>query len=191
MNSLSRKILKMISVMAAVCLLQVYVFAGATTPNVAAANPNATSNANSLMLGRLMLAGTESILVNGNSANSGTTILSGSQLQTPEDVEATVQLGSAGKLYIQPNTNLTVTFDKTNVDVKVAAGSAFVAANAGVMSSVTTPDGKTSTTGGEPGVPQAGRSNLTGGQKAGIALAIIVPTIIIIYFVTKDDGSPS
>jgi len=191
MNTVSRKTLRMISVLAAVCLFQVYVLAGATTPNVVATNANTTTAANGLMLGRLMLAGTESILVNGNSANSGTTILSGSQLQTPADVEATVQLGSAGTLYIEPNTNLTVTFDKTNVDVKVAAGRAFVAANAGVVSSVTTPDGKTSTSAGEPGAPQAGQSNLTGGQKAGIALAIIVPTIIIIYFVTKDDGSPS
>lgn len=189
MNSISRKTLRMISVMAAVCLLQVYVFAGATTPNVVATNPKATSNANSLMLGRLMLAGSESIMVNGNSANSGTTILSGSQLQTPEDVEATVQLGSAGKLYIQPNTNLTVTFDKTNVDVKVAAGSAFVAANAGVMSSVTTPDGRTSTTAGEPGaLPVPKMSN---GKKAGWWVVAIVAGVVIIYFVTKDDGSPS
>jgi hypothetical protein len=187
----SRRTLRMISVVAVVCLLQVYVLAGATTPNVVATNPNATSNANSLMLGRLILAGTESILVNGNSANSGTAILSGSQLQTPEGVEAAVQLGGAGKLYIQPNTNLTVTFDKANVDVKVAAGSAYVAANAGVASSVTTPDGKTSTTGGEPGTPQAGRSNLTGGEKAAIGVVVIGGVIVIIYFVTKDKGSNS
>lgn len=190
MNS-PRKPLRIISVVAAVCVFQVYVLAGATTPNVVATNPNATSNANGLMLGRLMLAGTESILVNGNSANSGTTILSGSQLQTPDGVEATVQLGSAGKLYIEPNTSLTVTFDKTNIDVKVAAGNAFVAASAGVVSSVTTPDGRTSTTAGEPGAPPVPKSNLTDGQKAGIAVAIVAAAIIIIYFVARDDGSPS
>lgn len=188
MNSVSRKTLRMISVVAAVCLFQVYVLAGATTPNVVATNPNATPAANGLMLGRLMLAGTESILVNGNSANSGTTILSGSQLQTPANVEATVQLGVAGKLYMQPNTNLTVTFDKTNVDVKVAAGSAFVAANAGVMSSVTSPDGKTSTTAGEPGaLPVPKMSN---GAKAGWWVFAIVAGVIIIYFVVRDNGSP-
>lgn len=188
MNSVSRKTLKMISVVAAVCLLQVYVFAGAITPNAVATNANATTAASSLMLGRLMLTGSESILVNGSSANSGTTILSGSQLQTPADVEATVQLGSAGKLFIQPDTNLTVTFDKASVDVKVAAGSAFVAANAGVVSSVTTPDGKTSTSAGEPGAAPA--PAMSGGKKVAIAFVVIGGVIVIIYLVTKDDSSP-
>ena len=183
----SRKTLRMISVMAAVCLLQVYVFAGVTTPNVVATNPNATSNANSLMLGRLMLAGTETILVNGRSANSGTTILSGSQLQTPEDVEATVQLGSAGTLYLQPNTNLTVTFDKTNVDVKVAAGSAFVTANAGVTSSVTAPDG--TTTAGEPGAlpaPKMSQKAKKGWIWGGVAAGAVV--VIVIVLVTRNSS---
>jgi hypothetical protein len=166
----------MISVVAAVCLLQVYVFAAATTPNAS----------NGLMLGRLMLAGSESILVNGSIANSGTTILSGSQLQTPADVEGTVQLGSAGMLFIQPNTNLTVTFDKASIDVKVVAGSAYVAANAGVASSVTTADGKTSTTGEAAAAPQAGRSNLTGGEKAAIGIVVGVGVALIIWAVTRD-----
>lgn len=215
MNSVSRKTLRIISVVAAVCLLQVYVLAGATTPNVVATNPNATPAAHGLMLGRLMLAGTESILVNGNSANSGTTILSGSQFQTPANVEATVQLGVAGELYMQPNTNLTVTFDKTNVDVKVAAGSAFVAANAGVTSSVTGPDGKTSATGGPDdcasktktdctssckwndrtnkceangGGTAGGSGGLSGGEIAGIVIAVGVGTGAIIYFATKNSS---
>ena len=179
MNSVSRKTLKMISVVAALCLFQVYVLAGATTPNATAAN--------GLMLGRLMLAESASILVNGNSANSGTTILSGSQLQTPGNVEATVQLGSAGTLYIQPSTNLTVTFDQTNVNVKVAAGSAFVAANAGVRSSVTMPDGKT--TAGEPGVlpaPKMSNSAKKGWIWGGVAAAAVV--VIVIVVVTRNSS---
>jgi ferric-dicitrate binding protein FerR (iron transport regulator) len=182
MNSASRKTFKIISVLAAICLFQVYVLAGATAPNVAS-NANSTSDANGLMLGRLVLAGTDSILVNGNSANSGTTILSGSQFQTPKGVEATVQLGSAGKLYIEPNSNLTLTFDKTNVDVKVAAGSAFVAANAGVTSSVTTPDGRTSTTAAEPGaapVPKMSKKAKNGWIWGGIAAAAIIIIIIVV-----------
>jgi hypothetical protein len=183
MNSMPRKTLRIISVVAALCLFQVYVLAAATAPNVATTGPNATTAANSLMLGRLMLAETESILVNGNSANSGTTILSGSQLQTPGNVEATVQLGSAGTLYIQPSTNLTVTFDKANVDVKVAAGSAFVAANAGVTSSVTTPDGRTSTSAGEPGappVPKMSHKAKNGWIWGGVAIGVVVVVVIVL-----------
>lgn len=175
MNSVRRKTLKTISVMTAVCLFQVCVLAGATTAN-------STTKANGLMLGRLMLAETESVLVNGNSANSGTTILSGSQLQTPEDVSATVQLGSAGTLFIEPNTNLTVTFDKTNVNVKVAAGKAFVAASAGVTSSVTAPDG--TATAGDPGAAPV--PPMSGKKKGLIALGVIIPVVIIIIVVTTN-----
>ena len=191
MNSMRRKTFRIISVMVAVCFFQVYVLAGATTPNVVANNMHPTSAASGLMLGRLMLVGSESILVNGNSANSGTTIVSGSQLQTSEDVEATVQLGSAGKLYIQPNTNLTVTFDKTSVDVKVAAGNAVVAANAGVKSSVTTPDGRTSSTAGGPGAPVSAAMG-DDDKKVGVLVFLaIMGAIAISAFVLDDDGSRS
>ena len=192
MNSMRRKTFRIISVMVAVCLFQVYVLAGATTPNVVT-NTNPTSAASGLMLGRLMLVGSESILVNGNSANSCTTIISGSQLQTSDDVEATVQLGSAGKLYIQPNTNLTVTFDKTSVDVKVAAGNAYVAANAGVKSFVTTPNGRTSTTAGEPGAPVSAAMG-DDDKKVGVLVFLAIVGAIVISAVVLDDddnGSPS
>jgi hypothetical protein len=190
MNTLPRKSFRTISVIAAICLFQGYVLAGATTPNVAT-NLNPTPNAPGLMMGRLLLAGTDStVLVNGFSANSGTTILSGSQLQTPANVDATVQLGSAGKLFIEPNTNLTVTFDKTNVEVKVTAGKAFVVANAGVVSSVTAPDGSTSATGGEPGTP-APMPKLTHGQTvAAWLIPVVVVTVIVIVVVTRN-SSPS
>jgi hypothetical protein len=163
-------------VLIAVCLFQVCVLAGAATAN-------STAAANGLMMGRLMMAKTEAILVNGNNAYSGTTILSGSQLQTPADVNATVQLGSAGTLYIEPNTNLTVTFDKTDVAVKVTAGKAFVAANAGVRSSVTSPDG--TTTAGEPGVPPVPK--MSHKAKTGwIAAGVIIPIVIIVVVVATN-----
>jgi hypothetical protein len=176
MKSVSRRTFKVISALAAVCVFQVYVLAGASAPN-------------SLVLGRLMLAGTESILVNGNSANSGTTIISGSQLQTPADVNATVQLGTAGKLYIQPSTNLTVTFDKTNVNVKVTEGTAFVATNAGVKSSVTTPDGMTTT--GDPAAPPVPDDTDDPGAVVAAAAVGIGVLAVILYFILTDDDSPS
>jgi|SRR5581483_468245 len=175
MNSVSRKALKMISAVAAVCLFQVSVLAAASAPN--------TSTANGLMLGRLMLTGSESILVNGNIAGSGTTILSGAQLQTPENVEATVQLGSAGTLYIQPNAKLTVTFDKTSINVKMAAGKASVAANPGIVSSVTNPDGTDAA--GDPGTPPA-PAPLTHNQKIAIGFVVVAGVLIpVIYFATN------
>jgi hypothetical protein len=174
-----------ISVIAAVCLFQVYVLAGATAPNAVATNPNVTSDANISMLGRLMLAGNESILVNASRAKSGTTILSGSQIQTPEAVEAAVQLGSAGRLHIEPNTNLTVIFDKTSVAVNVVSGSAFVAANPGVTSTVTTPEGTTAGVPGPAPAPASRRTKITLG-----AVAFIAIIGVAIYYGLNDDSSP-
>ena len=181
----------MTTVLLVVCMLQVYVLADATRPNVARNVATTNPEASGLVLGRLMITGNQSILVNGNNANSGMTIFSGSQLQTPEGVEATVQLGSAGKLYLQPNTNLTVTFDNESVDVKVAAGNAFVAPNVGVKSSVTTPDGKTSSSVGEPGSSPATPPALTKGQKTAIAVVVIagiIITIVVIVELNDDDS---
>jgi hypothetical protein len=94
-----------------------------------------------------------------------------------------VQLGSAGTLYIEPNSDLTVTFDKTNVSVRVAAGNAFVAANSGVVSSVTNPDG--TTTAAEPGAPPVPK--MSHKKKAGwIAAGIIIPVVIIVAIVATN-----
>lgn len=193
MVSASRKVFRAISVLLVVCMMQVYVLADATRPNVAKNVATTNPALSGLILGRLMTSGNQSILVNGNSANSGTTIISGSQLQTPEGVGATVQLGSAGRLYLQPNTNLTVTFNKESVDVKVAAGNAFVAPSAGVKSTVTTPDGKTSSSVGEPGSTPVAPDwdDWSDGKKAAVIIIPIVIAVIIIVCVLKcgDDDS--
>lgn len=186
----SRKAFRVFCALLAICIFQVYVMADATRPNVATANPTM----NGLILGRLMIGESQTILVNGNNANSGTTILSGSQIQTPDGVEATVQLGSAGKLYIQPNSDLVVTFDSQSVEVKLASGDAFVAANAGVKSSVTTPDGKTAVSSGDPGSPTAptpGWHNWSHGQRTAFVVVIIALAIFIPVCIAKCGGNNS
>jgi hypothetical protein len=95
-----------------------------------------------------------------------------------------VQLGSAGTLYIEPNTNLTVTFDKTNVEVKVAAGSAFVAAQAGVMSTVINPDGTTAAS--DPGTPPVPKMSHKKKKAAWIAVGVIIPVVIIVAIVATN-----
>ena len=168
--------------------MQVYVLADATRPNAARSIATTSPALSGLTLGRLTINGDQPILVNGNSANSGTTIFSGSQLQTPAGVDATVQLGAAGKLYIQPNTNLTVTFNSGSVDVNVATGKAFVAANAGVTSSVTTPDGKTSTSVGGAGSapsPRPGYEDWSNEAKTVFWLVIIGGVIFTIVCIAK------
>jgi hypothetical protein len=87
-------------------------------------------------------------MVNGNEVLSGTTVLSGSQIQTPSTTGATITLASAGKLDIAPKTNLMVTFDKTGASVQVLSGDALLTTSQGVKGSLTGPDGKAKATDG-------------------------------------------
>lgn len=194
MTSAPRKIFRAITVMLVVCILQVYVLADATRPNAARSLASTNPALSGLSLGRLTINGNQPILVNGNSANSGTTIFSGSQLQTPAGVDASVQLGAAGRLYLMPNTNLTVNFDNGSVDVKVTAGKAFVSPSTGVKSSLTTPDGNTTTSVGEAGSapsPRPGYEDWSNEAKAVFWIVIIGGIIFTIVCIAKcGDDSP-
>jgi hypothetical protein len=141
MSPRSRQAARAVAAFLIIALFQVYVLADATRPIVASSTTLSAVPAN-MIFGKLSLHGSRLILVNGNSVGSGTTIFSGAQLQTPEDTEATVLLGTVGHLDIAPNSNLTVTFDEASVDVMVMAGHAVLSTNAGVTGTVRNADGK-------------------------------------------------
>lgn len=96
--------------------------------------------------GRLTTSGNQPVTLNGNLTHSGTTVLSGAQLQTPVGVEASVQLGRIGLLRLAPETSLTLNFDDESIDVTLSSGSATLTTNEGFNGSITTPDGKTERT---------------------------------------------
>lgn len=130
---------KTISLLLVFSLAQLYVFAGGAT----------TSN---LLMGRLT-TNDNFILLNGSNAATGATVLSGADIVTAENQTASVQLPTLGSLTISPNTHLTLSFNKGQVDVNVVAGSALLSTIDGVRGSVTA-DGKTDTTvGGTAGNP--------------------------------------
>lgn len=93
--------------------------------------------------GKLTTRGNNPITVNGNLTPAGTTILSGAQLQTPEGVGASVQIGRQGLLRMSPETSLTINFDDSNVDVVLNSGYITLTTSKGVKGSITMPDGKT------------------------------------------------
>jgi hypothetical protein len=178
-NSLLHRTL---AIVLACAVMQLYVMAG---PAVSAK----TGAPASPFVGMLKLQGNQSILVNGNNAVSGTTIFSGSQLQTPEGVQGTVQLGEAGSLHISPNTSLTLTFDNQNVDVQVASGHAFLTTKPGVKGNVVTPDGKTTAAGTQPApAPQTG-TGPGSGRLAGVILVVVFVTVAaVVYYTNRDDN---
>jgi hypothetical protein len=185
----SRHGMRAIAVLLIISLSQIYVLANAGTTA-------ATSAPTALVFGRLNLSGNKLILVNGNEADTGMTIFSGAQLQTPEAVEATVQLGPAGHLDIAANSSLTLKFDSSSVDVYVTAGSALLSTNAGFTGTITTADGKVersdpstaSVIGGVPvGAASRAAAKLTKEEKAAfIIIPIAIAAIIILVAASND-----
>jgi hypothetical protein len=101
------------------------------------------------LFGRLSTYGAGKVAVNGSLVPSGTTVLSGSQLQTSETAGATVNLGTIGKLDLAPKTKLTLVFDQNSISVNVASGDALLTTSEGVAGSLVASDGKTLTTDGK------------------------------------------
>jgi hypothetical protein len=123
-------------------LSQIYVQANLATKSPAAKADEATL----ALTGRLITSGNNPISLNGNRTQSGTTVLSGSELQTPAGVEASVQLGQGGLLSLAPETSLTLNFDDVSIDVMVTSGRATLTTDPGVKGLITTPDGRTEST---------------------------------------------
>ena len=93
-------------------------------------------------MGKLKTRDNKPILINGHKAVSGTTLLSGSEIQCPDKVGATIDLGSLGRLDIAPKTDLTLTFHDTEVTVQLRSGYVVLTTNKGVCGTVNTSEGE-------------------------------------------------
>jgi hypothetical protein len=98
---------------------------------------------------RLRTTGNRPITVNGASAASGATLLTGVTIETPASVGATIDLGELGVLDIAPNTELTLTFDPSgngSVKVTLRRGCALLKTKKSVIGQIDTPLGPAATT---------------------------------------------
>jgi hypothetical protein len=102
MNKRSQKTLKVLALLLVFSLLS-------TASAIVLAAP-AYSMAAMQATGKLTTTGNQPIMVNGVPANSGDTILTGSTIETPDQVGATIDLGPLGSIDIAPNTKVQVTF---------------------------------------------------------------------------------
>lgn len=93
-------------------------------------------------MGKLKTRANKPVMVNSHKAISGTTLLSGSEIQCPAKVGATVDLGSLGRLDIAPKTDLTLTFNAAGISVQLRSGYVVLTTNKGISGSVNTPDGQ-------------------------------------------------
>lgn len=119
MDMRKKNALKALAVLLAFSFAQVYVQAGLPDPP---AIPSAPQRAIS---GRLITKNNAPITVNGNTTGTGATILTGATIETPDQVGASIDLGDAGVIELQPNSKIQLDFDENgNVRVKVIRGCA-------------------------------------------------------------------
>ncbi|HEV8483620.1 MAG TPA: hypothetical protein VGV87_08740 [Blastocatellia bacterium] len=71
-----------------------------------------------VLTGQLTVKKGKKVSVDGNSAETGATILSGSRIVTGKDEVAIVDLGDLGRIEIRDNTTVTITFTPGDVHIK-------------------------------------------------------------------------
>jgi hypothetical protein len=115
MDTRRMKALKALAVFLAFSFAQVYVQAGLPTPG----------GAPQQFVARLTTTGAQPITVNGASASSGATVLTGANIVTPAGVSATIDLGALGTVELKPKGKIQLHFsDDGNVRVKLIQGCA-------------------------------------------------------------------
>ena len=186
-------LLKPVALLLVFAVLQVYVLVTPARANTATTSN--TSASENVRFGQLLMSENQSALVNGTSAITGTTIFSGTQLQTPDGTAATVNLGTLGRLSIDPNTLLSLTFDKESVNVYVKAGNAVLTTSAGVKGTLTTAEGQKLMTNSS--------ANSTVGRKAArrdwddstigavLFASVVAIALIVVVALDDDDESPN
>jgi hypothetical protein len=132
-----QKRIKVLAALLAFSCAQVYVQIGFAEPGASPPVPVPQQ-----FVGRLNTRGNQPITVNGAGAASGATILTGVTIETPDQVGATINLGSLGTLDIAPNTRLSLEFDENgNVKVKLISGCVILKTKKGTDGEVEVPTG--------------------------------------------------
>jgi hypothetical protein len=131
MTSRRKNALKAAGVFLAFSFAQVYVLAGLPAPA-----PGAPQRA---ITAKLATRNNAPITVNGNTAGTGATILTGATIETPDQVSAVIDLGDAGVIQLQPGSKIQLDFDANgNVRVKQLKGCVVVRRKANVLPDATT-----------------------------------------------------
>ena len=118
-NLRQRKALRAAATFLAFCFAQVYVHGALPGSPTNASVPQRQITA------RLTTRNNQAITVNGNPVGTGATLLTGATIETPDQVSATIDLGDAGVVELQPNSQIKLDFDENgNVRVKVIRGCA-------------------------------------------------------------------
>ena len=93
------------------------------------------------IVARLVTRNNQPITINGQSASTGASLLSGATIETGADQSATVNVGPLGSVDISPNTKLVLTFEQGNLKADVAFGCVILTARQNTTGEITTEKG--------------------------------------------------
>jgi len=93
------------------------------------------------VVARLATRNNQPITVNGQSASTGASLVSGATLETGADQSATVNVGPLGSVDIAPNTKVVLTFEGGNLRADVVYGCVILHARKNTTGEITTEKG--------------------------------------------------
>jgi hypothetical protein len=131
----------------------------------------------SRIIAKLKTRENKPVKVNGNKTSSGTSIFSGAQIQTPEGVGATVELGPLGRVDMTPKADLTLTFAESGVNVELRSGCAVLTTKVGVKGALISDDGKVLYTDPSKLSTVIGRTASCLGPEAALPIGAAVPAL--------------
>lgn len=193
-----KHIFRTVALFTVFCILHIYVFAGSAAP---AANVTEGLPALPQASGTIKTTNNQPVIVNGNSVRPGTTVLSGSEIQTPAGVAATLSLGFA-IVELSPDSDGMVEFVAgQSVKVTLKRGCALVRVTGDAQGTIIAPDGSTTSTGKNnkqiqicsPSRGGIGAAAGTGGiNKALVAVLVVGGAIAVVAIVLATrGGNPS
>lgn len=140
MSLRNKKAFRAIALLLAFSVTQVYVHADLVNPRVAVA-VNGVVMMPVQATAKLVTRGNQSILVNGNPSTTGATILTGAEIETPEAVGATINLGPLGSLDLAPNSRVRLEFSEGTVRVTLISGCAILRTKRKTVGTIATSQG--------------------------------------------------
>jgi len=111
---------------------------------VFATTPKTTTTALVLpqqVVARLVTRNNQPITINGQSASTGASLVTGTTVETGADQSATVNVGPLGSVDIAPNTKVVLTFAPGNLKADVAYGCVVLTARKNTTGEITTEKG--------------------------------------------------
>jgi hypothetical protein len=98
------------------------------------------------IIARVTTKNNQPITVNGQSATSGTSIVSGATIETAGDQSATVNVGPLGSVDIAPNSKVVLTFEQGNLKALVMSGCVVVHARKNTTGEIAAEQGSSNKT---------------------------------------------